>query len=299
MTPRIELTSPASDQALHACPADSLTLSALTNEHQAEALDFLSVRPVHTVNLVSMIRDNGLESSLNRGTFYACRNRQGQIEGLALIGHATLIETRTDRALEALAEQAQCCTHTHMILGERERVEEFWNYYSEEDGQSMRLACREFLFELSGSVEARTEVQGLRLATLDDLELVAPVQAQMAEAESGVNPMEKDPEGFRRRCARRINLGRVWVLVVEGKLIFKADVQADTPDVSYLEGIYVNPDERDKGYGLRCLSQVSRNLLKHRRSICLLVNEENTAAHALYLKAGFKLQSCYDTIFLQ
>lgn len=278
--------------------ASPLTVSALTNEHQAEALEFLSNRPIHTVNLVSMIRDNGLDSPLNRGIFYACRNRCGQIEGIALIGHATLLETRTDRALEALAEQAQRCSNTHIIMGEQERIEEFWNYYAE-DGQDLRLACRELLFELKGTLETQAEVSGLRLAMLDDLDLILPAQAQMAEAESGVNPLVKDPEGFRRRCARRVEQGRVWVLIEHGKLIFKADVQAETSEVSYLEGIYVAPEERGKDYGSRCLSQVSRNLLKRTPSICLLVNEQNTAAHALYLKVGFTLQSCYDTLFLQ
>jgi tRNA modification GTPase len=71
---------------------------------EAETLDFLSQRPLHTVGLVGFIRDNGLVSERNRGTFYGCRNRQGKLEGVALIGHATLMETTTDRALQAFAD---------------------------------------------------------------------------------------------------------------------------------------------------------------------------------------------------
>lgn len=142
----------------------------------------------------------------------------GRLEGVALIGHATLIETRTDRALEAFAGVAQGCTRTHLIMGERERVEEFWGYYSEQ-GQEMRLACRELLFELRGPVGTCGEVKGLRLATPGDLDLVTPVQAGMAFEESGVNPIEKDPEGFRSRCLRRIERGRTWVWVEKGELI--------------------------------------------------------------------------------
>ena len=36
-----------------------------------------------------LIRDNGIVSSLNRGTFYGCRDLNGNLEGVALVGHAT------------------------------------------------------------------------------------------------------------------------------------------------------------------------------------------------------------------
>ena len=185
-----------------------------------------------------------------------------------------------------------------MLLGEQEKVERFWQYYSE-SGESPRMVCRELLFEQRWPVEVRETVKGLRQATLDDLSLVMPVHAEMAFAESGVNPLEVEPVGFRLRCARRIEQGRVWVVVEDGRLIFKADVQADTPQAVYLEGLYVHAEERGKGYGLRCLSQISRQLLARAGSICLLVNESNWQAHALYLSAGYKLRSYYDTIFLK
>ncbi len=279
-------------------PGSGSTAQLSTCEDAAEALAFLASRPVHTVNLRGFIRDNGLNSPLNRGSFYGYRNAAGRLEGVALIGHATLVETRTDRALEALALRAQEFSNTHLIMGEQERIEEFWNYYSE-DGQQKRLACRELLFELRSVVEAQSEVQGLRLATMNDLELILPVQAAMAEEESGVNPLVKDPEGFRKRCVRRIEQGRVWVLVEDGKLIFKTDVLAETPEVIYLEGIYVSREQRAKGHGLRCLSQLSQTLMRRTSALCLLVNEQNVAAHAFYRKAGFKSTSTYDTIFLQ
>ncbi len=275
-----------------------LTVSSLDGEHQLEVLAFLAERPLHTVFMASLIRDNGLVSPLNRGTFHACRNEQGQLEGVALIGHATLTETRSEAALQAFARLAQDCPRAHVIVGEQDRIERFWSYYAEA-GQTPRLLCRELLFEQRWPVEVREGVGGLRLATLDDLELVMPVQAQMAFEESGVNPMETDGVGFRLRCARRIEQGRVWVWVESGQLIFKADIIAETPEVSYVEGVYVNPSERGRGYGLRCISQLGRTLLARTGSVCLLVNEQNLEAQAFYRKAGYKLRSCYDTIFLQ
>ena len=280
-------------------PADWLQIQVtkLTAKDEAEVLEFLSARPLHTITMTGFIRDNGLVSPPNRGTFYGCRNRKGDIEGIALIGHATLMETTTDRALEAFAELAQQNANTHLIMGEKERIDDFWNYYSA-GGQEMRLACRELLFELRWPVKVEARVADLRLATQDDLELVMPVQAQMAFDESGVNPMEKDREGFRERCARRIEQGRTWVLFEDGKLLFKAEVISDTTEVTYLEGIWVNPEKRGAGLGLCCLSQLAQTLLANTRSLCLLVNENNNDAHHFYQRAGYKLRSVYDTIFL-
>jgi uncharacterized protein len=269
-----------------------------TQEFEAEVLNFLSERPMHTVAMTGFIRDNGLVSELNRGTFYGCRNRRGQLEGVALIGHATLMETRTDRALQAFAELTHQSANPHLIMGEKERIDEFWNYYSE-DGREMRVACRELLFELRWPVQVREEVLELRVATPDDIELVLPVHAQMAFQESGVNPLEKDPDGFRERYARRIAQGRSWICVEKGKLTFKADVVSDTLDAVYLEGVWVSTDKMGTGYGLNCMSQLARNLLSHSKSVVLLVNEENKKAQRYYQKAGFILRATYDTIFLK
>jgi predicted GNAT family acetyltransferase len=276
----------------------SVSVAQLTNQDRNEVLAFLAERPIHTVCMVGFIRDNGLESLLNRGAFYGCRNSEGRLEGVALIGHTTLIEVRTDRALKEFALTAQVCSNTFMIMGEQERIEQFWNSYADE-GQEIRLICQELLFELRSQVQVRERVEGLRLATLADLELIAPVHAAMAEAESGVNPLSKDPAGFLQRCARRIEKGRVFVLVEDDQLIFKADIQADTPDVVYLEGIYVNPAKRGQGIGRRCLSQLTQSLLSRSKSVCLLVNENNEKAHAFYRLSNFKLRGYYYTTFMQ
>jgi predicted GNAT family acetyltransferase len=221
----------------------------------------------------------------------------GQLEGVALIGHFTMVETDNEAALEAFAQLAQDKQRAHVILGEQKKVEQFWNSYAQA-GQPMRLVCRELLLEQNSPVEAR-EAVNLRPATLDDIAQVMPVHARMAFEECGVNPLEKDPQGFRERMARRIEQGRVWVLMEQGRLIFKADIISETPEAIYLEGIWVNPQERGQGYGLRCLSQLSCALLHRTQSLCLLVNERNREAQACYRKAGYKMRGSYDTIYLQ
>src|SRR5215510_10266221 len=271
---------------------EAVEVERLVNGQEAEVLAFLSQRPIHTVVMTSLILDNGIESTLNRGTFYGCRDINGRLEGVALVGHATLIETISDRALMALAQVARNCPYTHMIMGEQERVEDFWAYY-DEAGRERRLACREWLFELRWPVVALEPTPSLRLATSAELELVMPVQAELAFEESGVNPMVVDPEGFRKRCLRRIEQGRTWVVVENGSLIFKADIISQTSDVIYLEGIWVREDRREAGEGQRFMSDLSQRLLQQVESICLLVNENNKRAQNFYRKCGFLFRATY------
>lgn len=264
--------------------------------NEAEVLEFLATRPTHTAIMSGLIRDNGIVSPLNRGWFYAYRNWRGVLEGVALIGHITLVEARSRAALEAFAFAAQKSANVHVIMAETVKTELFWEHY--EHGELRpHLLCRELLFEQRAPLERREPVNGLRQAALADLESVMHVQAQMAFEESGVNPLEIDPEGFRQRCARRIEQGRVWVWVEGGRLIFKADIIADTPEVNYLEGVWVNPEERRQGYGIRCMSHLAEKLLTKTKSITVLVNQRAWQAHAFYRRAGYQFSSYYDTIY--
>jgi ribosomal protein S18 acetylase RimI-like enzyme len=295
---------PAVGQAIAAASLESplvargsLTVQALSNKHEGEVLAFLAARPIHTVFMAGFIRDNGIVSELNRGTFYGCRDGRGRLEGVALIGHFTFIEARSEAALKSFAGLAQDCPSAHMILGEQGRVEEFWDYFSQA-GSKPRRVCRELLLEQRGPVERLEPVDRLRQANPNDLPIILPVNAEMVYEESGLNPLEVDATGFRARWLRRIEQGRVWVWTENGRLIFNTTVMSETHEVFYLEGIYVNASERGRGYGLRCLSQLSSRLLERAQSLCLFVNEQNVRAQAFYQKAGFEVCANYDTVFL-
>jgi ribosomal protein S18 acetylase RimI-like enzyme len=275
----------------------SVTLERLGDNRKFEALDFLSARPLHTVFLAGFIYDHGLESHKNQGAFYACRNEKGELEGIALIGRAILFETDSEAALKAFASVAHGCDYTRVILGEQQKIERFWNHYSTA-GLALRRKRRQLLFEQQWPTRAHDPVPALRPATAADLPLILPVTNELIFEESGDKPLETDPEGFARRWLQRVEQNRVLVWIEDDKLIFNVDIICETPDVIYLEGVHVHREERGKGYGLRCLSEVGRSLLKRSRSICLLANEDNTGAHAFYRAAGYKLRAYYDTLFL-
>jgi len=291
------LASTSSISQERARQSSPVYVKPLAHNEQSEVLQFLSQRPIHTVSMMSLIQDNGLVNPFNRGTFYGCRDTNGQLEGVALVGHATLTETVSDRALALLAQVAQQCPNTHLIMGEKERVADFWAHYASV-GRRQRLACREWLFELARPVAPLGQATDLRPATANELDLVMPIQAELALAESGVNPMQVDPKGFRARCLRRIEQERTWVVVQDDRLIFKADVISKTSPVVYLEGIWTSDERRNKGNAVRFMNELTHRLLVDTKSICLLVNETNKRAQSFYRKCGFHFRATYETIFL-
>jgi len=279
-------------------PSHPCAITELGRRDEPEAIEFLSARPLHTVFMSGLIRDNGMVSPRNRGSFYGSRNESGQLEAVALIGHATLVEAHTENSLIGFARMARRCQNAHLIRGEQESINIFWNHYAD-PGHEPRRVCSEQLFEISRIRPGFADVPGLRLAEMSDLEKVINVNASLAFAESGINPLQQDPSGFRSRAVRRIEQKRIWVWVEDSRLMFKADLIGETPDVAYLEGVYVHPEERRKGYGSRCLSKMASSLLAQKRSICLTANDQNKIAMAFYPKVGFEFCSYYETIYLR
>ena len=286
-------------RAFLAADVGAQMIQPLTNADKAETINFLSHRPMQTFLMSGWINDNGIGNKLNRGRFYGSRTLRGQLDGVALIGHITLFETATQTALAAFADLTQSCPTSHTLVGEQSQVKEFLRYYHSSERPVPRFGRRELMFEQKSKQQLEESVPGLRLATPKELELVVEVHAQMALEENGVNPLDLDHNGFRLRCARRIHQDRVWTIVEDDRLVFKADVITDLPGVTYLEGVYVSPERRGNGFGTRCVRQLTNILLNRSKSVCVLVREQNSAAQNCYKNAGYAMREYYETLFLQ
>jgi uncharacterized protein len=283
--------------ALETVP-DMSRVCELRQHDTDDVIAFLSIRPVHTVVMTSFINDNGIESELNRGKFYGYKNAAGKLEGVALIGHTTLLEARSDDALKAFAFVARSAeTPIHIIMSDGTVTENFWRYYVQ-DFHEPRLTFTELLFELNFPMLVQECEWNIRNAEMGDLEQVAEAQAEVAFIESGVNPMDTNREGFLKRVARRIDQKRIFVVFKDGELVFKADIIAEANDAIYLEGVYVSENYRGKGVGSSCLSSLSHSLLSRASHISLLSNVSFHGAHRSFEKAGFKNTDECTTLFV-
>jgi len=276
------------------CGSHDFALAAPGMEE--EILSALAVPTLTNVVMAGFIRDNGLVSPQNRGNFYVCRNELNELEGVALIGHSILFDSRNEGVIEGFASLVRRGPSPHLLMGEHDAVQRFWSYYAKQ-GEEPRQVCPVLFLHRSEQFEQQRDVPGLRLAVPEDLELVVRAQAAMAFETSGVDPLKKDPVGFRQRYLRRIDKNRVWVLMKGPRLIFKLDVITDTPDATYIEGVYVSPEERGKGLGQSCLNAVGHNLRERTKAIYLFVENENTRTTAFYLRLGFNVAGNYDLLY--
>ena len=273
-----------------------VNISSLLPGNEDEVLSAFSAPSLTNVIMSGFVRDNGLVNALNRGRFYACRNQQNELEGVALIGHSILFEAFTENAIQAFATLARREEPAHLLMGEHTAVQKFWNYYAEKE-QSPRLICPVVFLHRHELFHQNQSIQGLRPATQKDLEHVVHAQAAMAFETSGVDPLKKDPVGFRERYLRRIEKGRVWVLMRNDRLVFKTDIIADTPEATYIEGVYVSPEERGKGIGRNCVNALGQILLQHTKAIYLFVEQENTRTQSFYQNLGFSVGGQYDLLY--
>jgi uncharacterized protein len=137
---------------------------------------------------------------------------------------------------------------------------------------------------------------GLREATLDDLELLVPACAAAHREEIGIDPLLRDPEGFRWRTRSQIEEGRSWVWLEGGKIAFKAEASACTPSAVQLQQVWVDPDLRNRGYAQRAMRDLCRRLLARVPAVCLFVRPENAPAIRVYDGIGMRRTISYRSL---
>ncbi|HEU5279444.1 MAG TPA: GNAT family N-acetyltransferase, partial [Gaiellaceae bacterium] len=129
---------------------------------------------------------------------------------------------------------------------------------------------------------------GVRNATKDDLDLLVPACAQAHYEELGVDPLRRDPNGFRWRTRVQIEEGRSWIWTDGDAILFKAEASAWTPAAVQLQQVWVDPPARRQGNATRALRDLIRLLLERVPSVCLFVRAENTPAIRLYESVGMR-----------
>ena len=139
---------------------------------------------------------------------------------------------------------------------------------------------------------------GLRVADLDDLELLVPACAAAHDEELGVDPLRRDPTGFRWRTRVQVDEGRSWLWAEDGVIRFKAEASAWTPQAVQLQQVWTDPPARRRGYAARALRDLIRLLLETTPTVCLFVRSENAPAIALYESVGMRHVLDYRSVLL-
>jgi ribosomal protein S18 acetylase RimI-like enzyme len=183
---------------------------------------------------------------------------------------------------------------TRMIIGQEKAVTELWSAAQAVMPRPREDRPGQPVYVIDEPPEG--DSSKLRPATLDDLDLLLPACAATHYEELGVDPLKRDPVGFRRRTAAQIEEGRSWLWAENGTILFKAEASAWTPSAVQLQQVWVDPEARRQGHATRGLSDLCRLLLERTPTVTLFVRPENEPALRLYEKIGMRQVDTYRSV---
>jgi len=240
-----------------------------------QVLAFCGEDPVERVFLEDVARHES-------GRFVAVENGDGALRALCHLGTNVV---PSGSGCGAFAEAAARAS-PRMLIGEQEAVTELW-----EAARRRLPRAREDRVGQPVYVSTTPPAPGgtgLRSATRTDLDVLVPACARAHLEELGVDPLRRDPNGFRWRTRAQIEEGRSWIWLEDGAIRFKAEASAWTPAAVQLQQVWVDPPVRRHGYAARALRDLIRLLLAEVPAVCLFVRADNAPAIRLYETVGME-----------
>ena len=247
-----------------------------------QILDFCAQAPVERVFLEDIAR-RGL------GRFHSVE----EDAALVALCHVGANVVPSGRGTERFAD-AVVHGQARMIIGEQAAVDELWAVIDRRMPSPRDDRPGQPVYELRETPEPGET--GLRAATPGDYELLVPACAAAHREEIGIDPLRRDPQGFRWRTRAQIDEGRSWIWLEDGVIRFKAEASAWTPSAVQLQQVWVDPSARNRGYAQRALRDLCRLLLRDVPTVCLFVRPENAPAIRVYEGVGMRRTITYRSL---
>jgi ribosomal protein S18 acetylase RimI-like enzyme len=251
-----------------------------------QILRFCAEDPVERVFLEDVAR-----RGLGRFSAFADGGRvDGRIDALCHVG-ANVVPSGRDCGRFAAATVRG---RARMIIGDELPVTQLWDAVSERMPRPRDDRPGQPVYAIDEPPEPGET--GLRAATDREYELLLPACAAAHQEEIGIDPLARDPEGFRWRTRSQIEEGRSWVWVEDGTILFKAEASAWTPAAVQLQQVWVDPPARNHGYAQRGMRDLIRLLLERVPTVCLFVRPENAPAIRVYEAVGMQRRGSYRSL---
>ena len=248
-----------------------------------QVLEFCAREPVERVFLEDVAR-RGL------GQFFATERGDGTLASLCHIG-ANLVPSGDGCAAYA---EAAAAGKARMIIGEARAVTAVWDAARDALPAPREDRPGQPVYVIDDPPEPGET--GLRPAVPADLERLLPACAAAHELELGVDPLTRDPEGFRWRTSAQVDEGRSWLWLEDGVVLFKAEASAWTPHAVQVQQVWTDPEARRRGYAARGLRDLCRLLLETTPRVTLFVRRDNAPAIALYESLGMRRALEYRSV---
>ncbi|HEX4396542.1 MAG TPA: GNAT family N-acetyltransferase [Trebonia sp.] len=214
----------------------------------------------------------------------------GQLTALCYAGANLVPVQAAQAAVTAFAERAlrqgrRCSS----LVGPSAAVAQLWGLLRPHWGPARDVRAAQPLMAIDGPPEIAAD-PAVRRVRSDEIDILLPASIAMFTEEVGVSPLSGDGgAAYRARVSELVRAGRAFVRIEDGRVIFKAEVGAATPQACQVQGVWVRPEFRGQGLAAPGMAAVVNEA---RRSISpvvsLYVNDFNAPARAAYRRAGFR-----------
>jgi uncharacterized protein len=197
-------------------------------------------------------------------------------------GTAQEIAAFADRAIR----QGRRCSS---VVGQSDVVTQLWQHLRPYWGPARDIRPVQPLMAIDGPPLVEPDA-GVRRVRPDELEILMPASIAMFTEEVGVSPLVGDGgSAYRARVTELVRTGRAFARIEAGRVIFKAEVGAATPQACQVQGVWVRPEYRGQGLAAPGMAAVvTQAQASIAPVVSLYVNDFNQPARAAYARTGFR-----------
>jgi predicted GNAT family acetyltransferase len=255
------------------------------------ALAILDREPVANAFVAARVRVAGLDPWRLGGEMWGWYE-DGVLTSLCYAGANLVPICATSRAVRAFADRARRSgRRCSSIVGPAAATAELWRLLEPHWGPAREVRARQPLMIADRMPDGVVPDPRVRRIRKDEMETILPACVAMFTEEVGVSPLAGDGGLlYQARVAELVATGRSFAHVDdEGKVVFKAEIGAATPQACQIQGVWVAPEHRGKGYAVPGMAAVLQYALRDVAPLAsLYVNDFNTPARATYRRVGFR-----------
>lgn len=275
-------------------------VQVLGEEDRADALDFCAVDPPASVFVAARLVAGPINS--RQDNLLAVRGEDGRLQSVCWASANVVPLGLTPDTAAHFADRLRRRRHRiASILGPTDQVRMLWSQLEPDWGRPRAVRTRQPLMGTRTPPSAlgiRTDPR-VRPARSGEADLVLPAAEHMFTAEIGYAPYSGSPRSYRQSIEALIERGQTYVVVEDGRVVFKADVGSVALDCCQIQGVWLAPDLRGRGLATALMAAALEQILAdHAAHATLYVNDFNLAAIATYRACGMSEIGSFTTVLL-
>ncbi|MFD4026450.1 GNAT family N-acetyltransferase [Streptomyces sp. NPDC058576] len=254
------------------------------------ALAILESEPVANAFVTSRVQVAGLDPWRLGGEMWGWY-ADGRLRSLCYSGANLVPICAGPEAVRAFADRARRAgRRCSSIVGPAEPTTQLWRLLEPTWGPAREVRGNQPLMVTESLAADVTPDPLVRRIRKDETEVLMPACVAMFTEEVGISPLAGDGGLlYQARVAELIGTGRSFARIDDGKVVFKAEIGAATPQACQIQGVWVAPEHRGKGLSETGMAAVLRYALADVAPVVsLYVNDYNTAARKAYRRVGFR-----------